>query len=90
MSGGGDCWVLRDLIGIADATAWLEPAASAGGDGDKPEGEPMDDGTMKSSIFIGSDSAGVLFPSIDCRSLAIPLGPSADFDTCLSSLFYQS
>ena len=63
-------------MGMAEATALEEAVAvSIGGDGeDTPVGDAIDEGKMKSSMFIGSASE-VLGPSWDdSRNLAIPDG----------------
>lgn len=74
-------------IGIADATALAELAIfSPSGEGERPAGEAMEVGRMKSSRFMGSMAVVVAVGGV-CwwtassdvlRSCAMPLGAGAD------------
>jgi len=64
---------------MADATALAELVSlSANGDGERPAGEAMEVGRMKSSRFMASTVMGGVrwraTSSVDFRSCAIPLG----------------
>lgn len=64
-------------MGIAAAVVFdVADVPSVGGDGEPPAGEAVDDGKIRSSMFIGSSSVLYCGPdkSKDLRNLAIPDG----------------
>ena len=68
------------LIGIAAAVVFeVADVPSVGGEGEIPAGEAVEEGNIKSSIFMGSGSFRelVLDKSKDFRSFAIPDGALA-------------
>ena len=67
------------LIGMAEAVVPLELGIfSPDGKGERPAGEAIEVGRMKSSRFIGSLWEVRMVASLEFRSRAMPLGPAFD------------
>ena len=68
------------LIGIADAVTLDElGTVSRAGDGDRPAGDAMLEGKMRSSRFMESGGGSTLFWSTEFLNCAMPLGAPLDF-----------
>jgi hypothetical protein len=75
---------------MADAKALAEFAMiSPNGDGERPAGEAIEVGRMKSSRFMGSlvDTAGCWVSSFDFRNCAMPLGTEVEEGALVGCFF---
>jgi hypothetical protein len=64
---------------MADATALAELAIlSTNGEGERPAGDAMEVGRMKSSRFMASMVTGGVCRRVDFRNCAMPLGAEVD------------